>query len=255
MKSYAETLESYLIPAEEGFIAGAAIVIGGFTVLNIIYGVASNLKLKNDIRRNGGNPAEYGNRTYRILKNYSNDITGVLEPVAAERYVSCYLKQLAIAKECDNIRKHFSSIDPTDARSEKEYLKINDRILELIKKATSINSEIKKIDLTTLIDTPIKLQNTHIEKLTKIEQEIGELCWSGGHDDGSFIMTEDFYFDEKSEDFRDSPHQFGNQCIDNFDKLVRQLTTDEYDIFDVTQNYIKKCKFAVNPNSKLAKKE
>ena len=211
------------------------------------------------IKGNSGNPADYGSDTYKILRDYSHDIMGVLEPVNGGKYYNLYSQQLPIAKECAQIRERFSKIDPANPESEMEYEKINKRILELLKKVEALNSAMDRLDLSQLSDTQVKLQSTYIEKLTKLENEICNLCWDGGHDGGALITTEDFYFSDKYDEIWDGEveHPYGNQCVDNFDTLAELLTYDTHDKYntrDIGIKYMKKCKFAINPNSKLAKK-
>lgn len=253
--NYAKTLESYIIPepADEGFLAVTGGIITGITLLSLITNGISKFKLKSKIKGNSGNPADYGSDICRILQNYSHDIMGVLEPVNKYKYLTSYKKLIPILNEAEKIRAQFCSIGFDDPIANKKYEAITKRIEMLEKKAKSIYTEMKNIDLSILATEQVPFNATIIKNLRDIEYNIQIVAWSGGHDGGALIMTEDFYFSDRSHELFDIKE--ADQCIDAFDKLMDYLIYEEesYDTKDICINYIKKCKFAINPNSKLKK--
>ena len=250
---YVKTLESYIIPepVEEGFLAVTGGIIAGITLLSLVTNGISKFKLRGKIKGNSGNPADYGSDICRILQNYSHDIMGVIEPINKYKYLTSYKKLIPILNEAEKIRTQFCSIGFDDPIANKKYEAITKRIEILEKKARAIYNEMENIDLSILATEQVPLNATIIKNLRDIEFNIQNVAWSGGHDGGSLIMTEDFYFSELSHDLFDDPE--ASQCIEAFDNLMDYLTYEEesYDTKDICINYIKKCKFAINPNSKL----
>ena len=140
MSNYAEVLEGYLIPepAEEGIlgvVAAPFVLIGGITLLASIQSTVHKHKLIKYIRENDGKAADYSadytNDIYLIMRNHSSDITGVLEPVSKNKYVSYCQKLDEIGKKASRIRDAFCSIDPKSTNANSKYIKINSQIESL----------------------------------------------------------------------------------------------------------------------------
>ena len=254
-EKYAEVLESYIIPAEEGFLVGTAAIVGGVTILSLLSSAVTKHKLVKKIRNNAGNPADYGSDIYSILRKYSHDITGILEPVNKTTYLKAYKKLVNTIKEAEDIRTQFCKIDLEDKEATAKYKKLNTRIFYLEKNVKSIYNEINNIDLSTLATNQVSLNASILKELNDIDFSIQQICWNGGHDGESLIMTEDFYFNDWSSDLYDI--EDANECIKNFDSLMDYIMYDDDgygDMREITRTYIRKCKFAINPNSKLNKK-
>jgi len=253
-KSYADVLESYLIePAEEGiggFLIGTAGFIAGVTLLGKITDARSRSKLKKEIRANAGKPAQYKNM-YSILRKYSKDITGVLEPVNGKLYLKLWTELEVISRECDNLRDAFSSIsEPTDPSSISKYKQINSKIKNMQSKVNVIIEKIKNIDLSEVSSNTVPLPSSNIEKIEDIVWDVFNDLWRGGHDGWSLIMTDDYYFSDAGGVIKSGAVPEADECVDNFDNLVRSIEDDD-DPDSYIRKYISKCKFAINPNSNL----
>lgn len=253
-KNYADTLESYIIPAEEGFgstLIGTAAFITGIMLYGKISDLKKRNKLKKKIKANNGNPADYGDSTYNILKRYSKDITGVLEPANGNQYVKLWAELQKISNECENLRITFSRIDdPTTAESVAKYKKINSKIQNLQSKAETIIKKMKELDLTESSSNVVPLASSNIKKLEDIVWDAFNNLWRGGHDGWSLIMTDDYYFSEAGGVIKSEAVPEADNCVYDFDELVRTIE-DDNDPDDYIRRYIMKCKFALDPNSKL----
>ena len=250
-KSYADVLESYMI-AEEGFgsaIIGTAAFIGGIALIGKISDVRFKNKLKKEIRANSGKPSDYGGSIFNILSRYSKDITGVLEPEKSKEWIKLYLEKLSIANEADKIRNEFSNLNPEDNNVASKCKQINAKILKLQNKAKVINEKLSSEDMFKLSETLVPLQSTIIKRLNEISWDILYTLEKGGHDGYTLITTEDFYFNDKFDGLCDNFSE-AKECVKNYDDLA-DILVDRSDPDDDVREYIKKCKFAIDPNSNL----
>ena len=262
-KNYAETLESYLIPAQEGFgstvlkvlgftvkaiIAFPFILIGGVIVVSGIHCANEARKLKKAVRKNKGNYSDYSGAAWSLLSSYKKDITGIQEPKEFTKVIPQFRKAVEFAKSADVIRKDFLKINPLDVNSDASYQKIYDRIESLGSTVRSFKCvDIDKIDKSDLVTSQPDASN--LMAMCKFESDATNILFANTSD-CQYIFPWYAYSDKQGEkmwdDICDNPRAL--ECVDAYDELVEEIETvaDTYDL-------ITKCNFAVNPKAKPKK--
>ena len=267
-ENYAEVLESYIIPAEEGFVGGALkalgftvkaiflfpfVLIGGAMIVSGIYVANEARRLRKLVKKNKGKYANYGSASNQILKTYSKDISGVQEPKSLNTFMPYYQKVLSVTKEADAIRKEFNRYNPFDSNFAARCKKILDKLEALEKKVNAIptisDNDISKLKTDEMNTSP--LASSTVMKLSNIENEIWDLIYHGYGYDEEDHFVEDIVFDNNDQDFYDElqKHHEYYECANVFSDIINRIMYYHVD----TIKFIEICKFAVNHKAKPKK--
>lgn len=268
-ENYADVLESYLIPAQEGF-AGKTIKILGIAALSLIAmpfvligGICwvSGIELKKAHKRfkkelqeqaknNGGNLASYGNKSNAVFNSYVKDIVKIEEPVQLQKLIPVFKKAEEFSKEVDVIRKEYAQVlknDPFDQNGCREILKKFTQLHSKIEKYYNSNKSLYQIDNSSERQVT-DIGSSVLVKLKNIEESNSNILYFNENSIPENWVYKYIWYDDKFWDARDD------------DRYDNALDMQIYDIFgaiyylllDLTnwEDFVESCKFALNPKLK-----
>lgn len=268
-ENYADTLESYLIPAEEGFV-GTTLKVLGISVLTLtampfvlIGGVlwvsGAHIKretkkfdkeLKKQAKANNGKIVDYEDKSKSIFSYYAKDITKIEEPVYFQRLIPVFKQALLFSKEADAIRKEYAQIlkkDPYDKQNCEKILKKFTALSKKIKDYYNSNKELYQSD-SSAEKRIIDLNHSTLMQLKEIEEANSKILYFNETSIPEDWVLKYIWYDDKYWDAYDDASydtSLDNEIRGTFGEIY-------YDIQSLTnwEDLIEFCRFALNPKIK-----
>lgn len=260
-ENYAEVLESYMIPAEEGLMDKIKSGIKTAATVTQLSGVIAwellklgfpdkdvnrikkeNVKIKKSIRHGDGTPRNYYGDTYYVFRAYYNGINTVSEPININEITKFYQYAYNVAKAIDEIRNMFAKIDHNNPNYSSVLSKLKTILNTLSKNQVNSNWEPSNYK-----EKPFKQSN--IYQIFDLEQKIMNILWGkylnrnnvGGEWIFMYPITGEW---DKYNIYNSAKkHPDAQKCIEIYDEIYEILDKCE------SKKFINQCKLGIDPKT------